>query len=592
MHFYVVGAALYRHGDVVDEDHRATEFTLVPGPFFGAGIVPSNYPAPVLVRHSWELAEPSSLDSSRAGAAGSAATRGERPLSGAGARAHALAGTRCTSCNEPALRAGDVDWAPDAILAAAVECKACGAAFDVIWGSPFLGHYEAEDILGLIEIAANAREDNTYAGRGDVERLEELLRRYHEAGDKPAFRSSCTDEFFLAAWFANRYSEYASFQALANGIELADRDVLDVGAGSGYDTWRLVDAGGRVTALEYNPTLIRRGRGVVPEARWVGGFAHVLPFEDEAFDVVCCNAALHHMRDVPAAVREMLRVIRPGGWLLTLGDPFRADNVGEELEFDVFNEHPDVLLGVNESIPPFGTLVEALVASGSRLDVTLLTADLRGRKPWRARRRLRAGGPEEWLLADVTWLSKTSGSVSIRARVRAPSSIAPATQERTIIAAGEYASVLSDYDTAISTAALRCFPGRASTGIFPKASADEVRAAERLAAQSLRDDAVLAHRLPAGALVPHPPRTASTCCDSGSGGSARLRAAVCCRSTWPAVGMATAPLSEAWSDSAVSLVSVAPGRAVRVGELRAIPDNPEEATFDDYRFAVRDRAFA
>jgi lipopolysaccharide transport system ATP-binding protein len=59
---YVVGAALYRHGDVVDEDHRAAEFTLVPGPFFGSGIVPSNYPAPVLVRHSWELAESSSLD--------------------------------------------------------------------------------------------------------------------------------------------------------------------------------------------------------------------------------------------------------------------------------------------------------------------------------------------------------------------------------------------------------------------------------------------------------------------------------------------------------------------------------------------------
>ena len=59
---YVVGAALYRHGDVVDEDHRAAEFTLVSAPFFASGIVPSNYPSPVLVRHSWELAKPSSLD--------------------------------------------------------------------------------------------------------------------------------------------------------------------------------------------------------------------------------------------------------------------------------------------------------------------------------------------------------------------------------------------------------------------------------------------------------------------------------------------------------------------------------------------------
>jgi lipopolysaccharide transport system ATP-binding protein len=59
---YTVGAALYRHGDVVDQDHRAAEFRLVAGPYFGSGIVPSNYPAPVLVRHHWDLAEPSSLD--------------------------------------------------------------------------------------------------------------------------------------------------------------------------------------------------------------------------------------------------------------------------------------------------------------------------------------------------------------------------------------------------------------------------------------------------------------------------------------------------------------------------------------------------
>lgn len=474
----------------------------------------------------------------------------------------------------------------DAILAAAIECKACGAVFDVIWGFPFLGHYEPGDVLGLIEIAANAREDNTYARRGDVERLEELLRRYHEAEDREAFRSNCSDEFVRAPWFANRYTEYASYRALANEIKLEDRDVLDVGAGSGYDTWRLVHAGGRLTALEYNPTLIRRGRGVVPEARWVGGFAHVLPFEDEAFDVVCCNSALHHMRDVPAAVREMLRVIRPGGWLLTTSDPFRADSVGEELEFDVFNEHPDVLLGVNETIPRFGTLVEALVASESRLDVTLLTSDVSGQTPWRPRRRLRAGRREEWPLAAASWLSKTSGSLAIRARVRAPLSIAPATQERTVLAAGEYASVLSDYDTAISTL-LPLLPGSCVDGDFPgrlqtrfdllngwqKPRRDDgVRTGYRRARWFLtRQDDSRSLRFRVKAL-------------GASTGSGVLEVYVAGSLA------ATAPLSEAWSDITVALDSVAPG-ARFVCELRAIPDSPEEATFDDYRFAVRDRDF-
>jgi SAM-dependent methyltransferase len=468
-------------------------------------------------------------------------------------------------------------------VARAIECTACGAAFDAIWGFPFLGHYEVEDVLGLIEIAANAREDNTYAERDDVERLEELLRMYHEAGDREAFRANCADEFVRAPWFANRYSEYSSFRALAAGVRLADRDVLDVGAGSGYDTLRLVRAGGRVTALEYNPVLIRRGRGVVPEARWVGGFAHVLPFERETFDVVCCNAALHHMRDVPAAMSEMLRVLRPGGWLITTGDPFRADHVGEELEFDVFNGHPDVLLGVNESIPRFGTLVEALLANESRLDVTLLAADLHSPKLWH---RLRIRGRDEWSLASAGLLSKVSGSVSIRARVRGSLSIASATQRRSALPAGEYARVLSDYDAALSsllpllpeTHVDTDFPGRRQTKFellngWQKPSPDgAARTGYRRARWVLtRPDDVHSLRFRVRGL-----------------GSTTNRAEL-----QVYVGgslAATTPLAESWSDVAASLDSVQPGSRF-LCELRAVPESPDAVSFDDYRFAIRDRCF-
>jgi SAM-dependent methyltransferase len=497
-----------------------------------------------------------------------------------------LAETRCTACGESALRGGNGEWAPDAILPGAIECKACGAVFDVIWGFPFLGHYEPEDILGLIEIAANAREDNAYASRGDVERLERLLFRYDKAEDKDAFQSSCTDEFLRAPWFGNRYSEYTSFHALAGGIELADRDVLDVGAGSGHDTWRLVRAGGRVTALEYNPMLIRRGQAVVPEARWIGGFAHVLPFENETFDVVCCNAALHHMRDVPTAMREMLRVIRPGGWLLTTGDPFRADHAGEELEFDVFNEHADVLLGVNESIPRFSTLVEPLLANRSRLDVTLLTSDLWGAKPWRARRRFRARGREEWSLAAGRWLSKTSGSVSIRAHVRRSLSITPATQQRSALAAGEYARVLFDYDTAVSSL-LRLLPRSHVDADFPGGRQTKFELLNGWQ-KPLPDDAVRTGYRRARWFLTRPGDVHSVQFRvrglGSSANSSMLQVYVGGRLA------ATTPLAEAWSDVAVRLDPVRPS-ARFVCELRAIPDDPESASFDDYRFAVRDRHF-
>jgi lipopolysaccharide transport system ATP-binding protein len=73
---YIIGVLLSRHGELVDQVERAADLTLVPGPFFASGTVPASYAAPVLVRHSWALAEPFSPD-----VAGRAAT-----VTSAGAR--------------------------------------------------------------------------------------------------------------------------------------------------------------------------------------------------------------------------------------------------------------------------------------------------------------------------------------------------------------------------------------------------------------------------------------------------------------------------------------------------------------------------
>ena len=369
------------------------------------------------------------------------------------------------------------------MLVDAITCDSCGARFDVAWGTPFLGHYQAEDTPGLVEIAANARADNVYADRQDVERLEGLLQRYHETTDRSQFVATCRDEFAHASWFGHRYAEYSAFYSLSKNIDFADRDVLDVGAGTGYDTWRLVQAGGLVTAFEYNPVLIRRGRGVVPEARWIGGLAHVLPFESETFDIVCCNAALHHMRDVPGAMHEMLRVLRPGGWLLTTGDPFRADDSGDETELEVFDRHPDVLLGVNESIPLFGELVEALVSNENRITVRFLTSSFSGEREGRLRtlmRRRRRRESREWSFRQRKTLSTASGSLSIRARVRTPLRLPRKTQGVTVLRAGAYASVLDDYDAALAVLA-PILPSSFVDLAFPGGATDEVRAPQRVA---------------------------------------------------------------------------------------------------------------
>ena len=453
-----------------------------------------------------------------------------------------------------------------------------------------MGTIESDDILGLIEIAANAREDNLFVSRQDVERIESLLQRYHEAADKQAFVSECPDPYVRAPWFQNRYTEYSAFFALAKGIDLADRDILDVGAGSGYDAWRLMRAGGRVTAIEYNPMLIRRGRTVVPEANWFGGFSHVLPFKNETFDIVCCNAALHHMRDVPKAMHEMLRVLRPGGWLITTGDPFRADHSDEDHEFDVFDCHPDVLLGVNESIPTFGSLVGTLVAHKDQLDVSLITSALYGMRMSAWRQHENIFDIREWPLDARRSLATASGSVSMKVRPKVPLHLETANQDKIALRAGDYAGFLTDYDAAVT----------ALVSLLPTAFVDRPFPGERQAKFELlngwqkpqpgkeyrtgykRARWFLTRPEPAGAL-----RFLVKRLKDGAPGEPSLQVLVGGRSD--AVVAATLA-ADRWLEILIPLTGIPPATRF-VCELRVSVAEPALAQFEDYVFAVKERRF-
>jgi SAM-dependent methyltransferase len=500
-----------------------------------------------------------------------------------------LHGCRCTACGAPALTArGDC---PDRVIVDAIVCGSCGATFDAVWGTPFLGHYQADDIPGLLEIAANARADNAYADRADVERLEDLLHRYHEASDRSQFLKSCHDAFAHASWFGHRYSEYSAFYALSKNIDFEGRDVLDVGAGTGYDAWRLVQAGGHVTAFEYNPVLIRRGRSVVPEARWIGGLAHVLPFGSETFDIVCCNAALHHMRDVPGAMHEMLRVLRPGGWLLTTGDPFRADDSGEETELEVFDNHPDALLGVNESIPRFAELVESLVPSQDRIRVRFLTSSGGERaNRWRPSMLSRRRGPREhreWSFRQRKHLSTAAGSISMRVHVREPLRLPVTTQASTVLRAGEYARVLDDYEDALATLA-PVVPSAFVDSPFPGVRQTKFELLNGWQKPRLGRDFRCGYKRARWFLTrPENSHTLRFCARAAATSqvvrSLEVRVA--------GVPVGSVPLGNEWADASVS-VSHVPSRARFVCELHVIPTEADDLGFDDYRFAVKGRCFA
>lgn len=101
-------------------------------------------------------------------------------------------------------------------------------------------------------------------------------------------------------------------EAMCNGMDLlSGSHVLDVAAGTGSITRRLQARGVRVTSLDQSQAMLRRAadRG----ATAVLATAERLPFPDDTFDGVTFGYLLRYVDDVPGALRELARVLRPGG---------------------------------------------------------------------------------------------------------------------------------------------------------------------------------------------------------------------------------------------------------------------------------------
>ncbi|HVP13827.1 MAG TPA: methyltransferase domain-containing protein [Phycisphaerae bacterium] len=119
-------------------------------------------------------------------------------------------------------------------------------------------------------------------------------------------------------------------------------DLLDIGAGTG--TWTAMVAGsglpGRVIiGLDFALNMCRVAHGKARQIgegapRFVNADSEHLPLADASFDVVTCSHSFHHYPNQAATVREMHRVLRPGGRLMVV-DGFRDNTIGWVL-YDVF----------------------------------------------------------------------------------------------------------------------------------------------------------------------------------------------------------------------------------------------------------------
>ncbi len=102
--------------------------------------------------------------------------------------------------------------------------------------------------------------------------------------------------------------------------ELHNARVLDVGCGDGALVCAAASRGADATGLDPDPAMLAaarmRARGAHVQAAFVDGRIEQIPFGDASFDIVVAVTVLCFLADASGAVREMARVLRPGGRLV------------------------------------------------------------------------------------------------------------------------------------------------------------------------------------------------------------------------------------------------------------------------------------
>lgn len=134
-----------------------------------------------------------------------------------------------------------------------------------------------------------------------------LEHQWHESEDFARNDSSLIVDVYASGVF----EEAEAYHLDALG-DVAGQHVLDYGCGTGGTTARLLARGAQVTGFDISFTRLQAAQARAAPAAFLECAAELLPFSDGAFDAVLGKQILHHL-DLKLAVREIARVLRPGG---------------------------------------------------------------------------------------------------------------------------------------------------------------------------------------------------------------------------------------------------------------------------------------
>lgn len=124
------------------------------------------------------------------------------------------------------------------------------------------------------------------------------------------------------------------YQAVLNRVlALKPEVVLDLGCGNGTILLQMKDYGVSLYGVDLSSNMVQEARKRLGESAEVRvGDAAELPYSDNQFDLVICNASFHHYPEPDQCLEEIRRVLKPEGTLV-LGDPTAPSGIIKPLNW-------------------------------------------------------------------------------------------------------------------------------------------------------------------------------------------------------------------------------------------------------------------
>jgi ubiquinone/menaquinone biosynthesis C-methylase UbiE len=128
--------------------------------------------------------------------------------------------------------------------------------------------------------------------------------------------------------FAGKYTEPMHYALIKELDGKNIKALLDVGCGNGIFLSMVLDKFDvKVSGIDISPGMIEKSKELLDgRADLKVGDSEHLPWNNKSFDVVSCSASFHHYPGPELVLKEMKRVLRPGG-ILMIADPFTPNNL-------------------------------------------------------------------------------------------------------------------------------------------------------------------------------------------------------------------------------------------------------------------------